>query len=202
MTDAHIVTDKGLHLCVEDYIDLTENVPVVEVGSSILQRITVILSFVCSIVSMLCLVITILTYILLKPLRTIPVKINLCLCISLLIAQILQQFTMDVTQYPTVCTVFGGLIHFSWAITLFWMNTASFNLFRCFSPANMATDFKPSLLLYAVYVTCMSLLLVGANLGYSLWALEGSVGYGGHIYNILLWHIDHFCHTRWTHYPS
>ena len=182
VTDANIVTDKGLHLCIEDYLDLTENNSVVESEENgIVQEITVVVSFVCSIISILCLVVTILTYILLKPLRTIPGKINLYLCSSLLIAQILQQFTMDLTQYPTVCTVFGALIHFSWAVTLFWMNTASFNLFRCFSPANMAPDFQPSLLLYTIFVIGMSLLLVCANIGYSLWALDIGVGYGGRI---------------------
>ena len=182
VTGANIVTDKGLHLCVEDYLDLTENNSDVESEENgIVQEITVILSFVCSIISILCLVVTILTYVLLKPLRTIPGKINLCLCSSLLIAQILQQFTMDLTQYPTVCTVFGALIHFSWAVTLFWMNTASFNLFRCFSPANMAPDYKPSLLLYTIFVIGMSLFLVCANIGYSLWAIDIGVGYGGRI---------------------
>ena len=182
LTDAHIITSKGIHLCIEDYLKLTENRSFPEAKTSILQEIAVIVSFICSTVSILCLLITILTYILLKPLRTIPGKINLCLCVSLLMAQILQQFTMDLTQYPTACIVFGGLIHFFWAVTLFWMNIASLNLFRCFSPANItAAAFQPSLLLYAVYVIGMSLLLVGANLGYSFWTLGRSVGYGGHI---------------------
>ena len=179
--DAHIVTENGLHLCIEDYLDLPENKSFVQEEIDILQEITVILSFACSIVSMICLIVTILTYILLKPLRTIPGKINLCLCSSLLIAQILQQFTMDLTQYPTFCSVFGGLIHFFWAVTLFWTNTASFNLFRCFSPANMPTDFKPSLLLYAIYVISMAILLVCANIGFSWWAFDIGVGYGGRI---------------------
>ena len=185
LPEDYIITGNSIEMCADEYFNsiryaLTSSD---KDGNAldITVDIAVILSFVCSCVSIVCLLITIVTYLLFEPLRTLPGKINLCLCVSLLIAQILQQFTIDVTEYKTACIIFGALIHFTWSATLFWMSASSFNLFRCFSPSNLGRrDFQPSLGLYAIYVISMSALLVVANIGYNF-LRDGSVGYGKRI---------------------
>ena len=181
LTQAYIVTSSRIHLCLDDYIDVIEdsNSAVVAQNESLVQEIVVILSFVCSIISMVCLLVTIVTYGLLKPLRTVPGKLNVCLCVSLLVAQILQQFTMDLVEYPTACIVFGVLNHLSWLATLFWMNVSSFNMFRIFSPGNIRSDINSSLLMYSLYVVGMSVLLVVVNIVYSYFSFgDENIGYG------------------------
>ena len=181
LTQAYIVTSSRIHLCLDDYIDVIEdsNSAAVAQNESLVQEIVVILSFVCSIISMVCLLVTIVTYGLLKPLRTVPGKLNVCLCVSLLVAQILQQFTMDLVEYPTACVVFGVLIHLSWLATLFWMNVSSFNLFRIFSPGNIRSEIKSSLLMHSLYVVGMSVLLVVVNIVYSYFSFgDENIGYG------------------------
>ena len=179
LTQAYIVTDNQIHLCLDDYIVSSSKSVFHEQSVSGMQEIVVILSFVCSIISIACLLVTVVIYALLKPLRTVPGKINACLCVTLLIAQILQQFTMDLVEFPTACVVFGALIHLSWSITLFWMNVSSFNLFRIFSPRNIGHEVKPSLVMYSLYVVGMSCLLVSGNVAHGFFASDNkNFGYG------------------------
>ena len=150
LPDHYIITGNFIEMCTNDYFNLTSQL--LEFISNekrakshgIWDEIAKILSFVCSCISIVCLIICITTYSLFDTLRTTPGKINLCLCVSLLIAQILQQFTIDLIEYKIACTVFGVLIHFSWAATLCWMSVSSFNLFRCFSPSIIKSDLYQS----------------------------------------------------------
>ena len=179
LTQSYIVTNSQIHLCLDDYLDSSSISTFQEQNNSVVQDIVVILSFVCSIISIVCLLVTVVIYALLKPLRTPPGKINACLSVALLIAQVLQQFTMDLVEFPTACVVFGALIHLSWSATLFWMNVSSFNLFRIFSPRNIGHEVKPSLVIYSVYVVGMSSLLVVGNVTYGYFASDyRNFGYG------------------------
>ena len=179
LTQAYIVTDSQIHLCLDEYIEIGSKSTFLEQSNSVVQQIVAILSFICSTISILCLLITVVIYALLKPIRTVPGKINACLCVSLLVAQILQQFTMDLVELPTACVAFGALIHLSWSATLLWMNVSSFNLFRIFSPRNIGHEVRPSLVIYSVYVVAMSSLLVAGNVMYAFFASDDShFGYG------------------------
>ena len=183
LPDAYIITDDYISLCFDDYTAKADHMRrQYSENETIMDRITVILSFVCSLVSIACLCITIVTYILFVEMRTIPGKINVSLCATLLVAQLFQQFTIDLTQYKAFCYAFGVIIHYTWAATILWMNIASFNLFRCFSQNNMSRapgDLHPSLLLYSVYVYGVSLFLIGANVLYSFLVTKGNdFGYG------------------------
>ena len=179
LTQAYMVTDSQIHVCLDEYIENSSKSTFQEQSNSAVQQIVVILSFVCSIISIVCLLITVVIYALLKPIRTVPGKINVCLCVALLVSQILQQFTMDLVEFPTACVVFGALIHLSWSATLFWMNVSSFNLFRIFSPRNIGHEVKPSLVIYSVYVVGMSCLLVAGNVMYGFFASDNkNFGYG------------------------
>ena len=183
LPDAYIITIDYISLCFDDYIAKADQMRRQHTeNETIMERITVILSFVCSLVSIACLCITIVTYILFVEMRTIPGKINVSLCATLLVAQLFQQFTIDLTQYKAFCFAFGVIIHYTWAATILWMNIASFNLFRCFSQNNMSRapgDLNPSLLLYSVYVYGVSLFLIGANVLYSFLVTKGNdFGYG------------------------
>ena len=183
LPDAYIITIDYISLCFDDYIAKADQMRRQHTENETkMERITVILSFVCSLVSIVCLCITIVTYILFVEMRTIPGKINVSLCATLLVAQLFQQFTIDLTQYKAFCFAFGVIIHYTWAATILWMNIASFNLFRCFSQNNMSRapgDLNPSLLLYSVYVYGVSLFLIGANVLYSFLVTKGNdFGYG------------------------
>ena len=182
LPDHYITTENYIEMCADDYFHLTSHAlksSTEKRGNlyDIFDEIAKILSFVCSCISIVCLIITIAVYSLFESLRTTPGKINLCLCISLLIAQILQQFTIDLIEYKIACNVFGVLIHFSWSATLCWMSVSSFNLFRSFSPSNIRADLRQSIGPYATFVVIMSSLLVVANMSHSL-VHEGNFGYG------------------------
>ena len=186
LPEHYIITDSFIEMCADDYFHLTAQALKSNVGRDSnsldkIEEIAIVLSFVCSCISIICLLITIATYLLFDSLRSLPGKINLCLCVFLLIAQILQQFTIDLIDYKIVCIVFGVLIHFSWSATLCWMSVSSFNLFRCFSSSNISRhDSSKSLGLYATFVVVMSTLLVVANMAYSLVG-ECDFGYGKRI---------------------
>ena len=183
LPDAYIITTDYISLCFDDYTAKADHmIRQYPDNETIIDRITVILSFVCSLVSIACLCFTIVTYILFVEMRTIPGRINVSLCATLLVAQLFQQFTIDLTQDKIICYAFGVLIHYAWAATILWMNIASFNLFRCFSLKNMSRpsgEFHPSLWLYSVYVYGVSLFLVGANILYRFQVTKGNdFGYG------------------------
>ena len=180
-----IITESFVEMCADDYFHLTAQAlasPVRNYGNSrnLIDNVAIILSFVCLSVSIICLLIIIVTYLLFESLRTLPGKINLCLCVSLVIAQTLQQFTIDIIEYELICMVFGVLIHFSWSVTFCWMSVSSFNLFRCFSPSNLSRRDTSSLGMYTTFVFVMSTLLVVANMIYGLVG-AGGLGYGGRI---------------------
>ena len=147
LPDHYIITENYIEMCADDYFDLTSDALKLITqkyanSRDKIDEIAKILSFVCSCISIGCLFITIANYLLFEYLRTLPCKINLCLCFSLLVAQILQQFTIDLIAYKIACIVFGVLIHFSWSATLCWMSVSSFNLYRCFSPSNIILNSK------------------------------------------------------------
>ena len=178
----YIVTENFIEMCADDFFNITGHALESFTGQQgdsidIFDQIANILSFACSCISIVCLMFTIVTYLLFDTLRTTPGKINLSLCVSLLIAQVLQQFTIDLTEHKIVCIVCGVLIHFSWSATLLWMSVSSFNLFRCFSPSNVRGDLHQSVIAYAAFVVVMSVLLVVANMALSL-VQEGNLGYG------------------------
>ena len=186
LPDDYIITESFIDMCADDYFNLTSQALALSSNGNqtdsldIMEEIAKILSFVCSCISIVCLIISISTYLLFDTLRTTPGKLNLNLCISLLIAQILQQFTIDLIEYKIACIVFGVLTHFSWSATLCWMSMSSFNLFRCFSPSNVRSDLHQSVIPYAAFVVAMSALLVVANMALSL-VNDGNLGYGGKI---------------------
>ena len=186
LPEDYIITESFVEMCADDYFRLTAQAlasPVNNFGylRNPIDDMAIILSFVCSSVSIICLLITIATYLLFESLRTLPGKINMCLCVSLTVAQALQQFTIDIIEYRLICIICGVLIHFSWSATLCWMSVSSFNLFRCFSPSNISRRGSPSSLgMYAIFVFVMSTLLVVANFMHGLVGADG-LGYGGRI---------------------
>ena len=180
-----IITESFVEMCADDYFHLTAQAlasPVRNYGNSrnLIDNVAIILSFVCLSVSIICLLIISVTYLLFESLRNLPGKINLCLCVSLVIAQTLQQFTIDIIEYELICMVCGVLIHFSWSVTFCWMSVSSFNLFRCFSPSNLSRRDTSSLGMYTTFVFVMSTLLVVANMIHGLVG-AGGLGYGGRI---------------------
>ena len=79
----YIVTYSFLELCADDYFYLTSQALEQRIHSSDNIDLAYIISIVCSCISIVCLSITITTYLLFEIMRTLPGKINLCLCVSL-----------------------------------------------------------------------------------------------------------------------
>ena len=182
----YIIIDGNLSICAEDYLlHSAVRQTMDESFTSVIGKINIVLSFACSVISIVCLSITILTYIVFKKLRSRPGKINLCLCFSLLVAQVLQQFTIDLTIFTTACKIFGILIHFTWISTLLWMNTASFNLFLIFGVRDTfkrLENYAHIFVIYAVYDVVVSLVCVCINITYSYITSNGfDIGYGGNL---------------------
>ena len=176
------ISSDDISVCLDDYLNYIES-KIKQNPSNpekVIDRVIIMLSFFCSIISIVSLCITVFTYLVFKTLRTVPGKINLCLCLSLISAQILQTITIDLTDYHIVCIICGILIHFCWSATLLWMNVASFYLFYCFClSARSFAQSETRLWLYSIYVFVFSSLLIGINVVYSFLVSNGrSIGYG------------------------
>ena len=91
-----------------------------------------IVSIVSVSVSIMCLVVTFFMYCVLTQVRTLPGKNNMALITSLLAAQGLYLLSsygrLDTDTFS--CKLVGGLTHFFWLLTIFWMNACTFHMFR------------------------------------------------------------------------
>lgn len=77
------------------------------------------------------------------PRRTANIVI-LFLCISLLLAQSLFLFGINLTSNPLCCQIIGILIHYLFLATFFWMNVLSYDIFCTFSMERLVPQVKIS----------------------------------------------------------
>ncbi|XP_053385868.1 uncharacterized protein LOC128550604 [Mercenaria mercenaria] len=181
------VTKKTVIICADVYNTRTyiEPAVVMLVLTDHVKSVIIIFSFVCTIVSLLCLFLTFLTYSFLSTLRTVAGKNIMSLCISLFFSQALLQFGINATQIAAVCVAIGISMHLSWLASFCAMNICSFHTFKvfCFNnfenrPANNKSD-TSLFLKYSLYMICLPLFLVLANISASLIKSDASdIGYG------------------------
>ena len=173
-----------IHICVSDYLRNAQSFWD-EKYKSLSYSPQAVLSVVCNLLSIAGLTFTIVTYIVFDELRSIPGKNNMMLALHLLIAQCLYQFGMDQTDVPTVCVVFGIFIHMFWLIAIFWMNACTLHMFRTFVTGQSYRSVRacdPQVICYAMYCYSIAIIMVGINIGVSMYRSNGTdYGYGGHV---------------------
>lgn len=142
-----------------------------------------VVSVVSSGLSVVALIITAVVYCILPELRRfIPGKNNLFLVISLLIAQIslLVGSLNPFQQYSIRCKVIGLIIHFTWLISIFWMNVCTYHVFRTLSSTKLVSHHPgwKKIFVYSAYALIMAAIFVAANVIVAT-SVSGQLGYGG-----------------------
>ena len=139
-------------------------------------------SSICSGLSAFALTLTFCTFCALPDLRhTLPGKNNTSLVFVLLTAQVVYIVSsigrLD-TDF-TSCKVIGFLVHFSWLLSLFWMNICTFHVSTVMSKNTIVSRSRGSrqYLYYQLYALILSLILIAINVVYTN-LTHGGYGYG------------------------
>ncbi|XP_064636488.1 uncharacterized protein LOC135493267 [Lineus longissimus] len=80
---------------------------------------------------------TVLTYLILSPLRTLPGKMLMNLCVALFTSQLIFLTALDKTDDRIICSVIAMAEHYAWLVTFCWMNAISWNAMKTFSAKGM-----------------------------------------------------------------
>lgn len=124
-----------------------------------------ILSVVLIIMSILCLVAQLILYCVYKALRNIPGLILICLCSSLLLAQLMFLVTLFVETLPEVgywCSALAIMKHYAFLASFFWTNVMAFDVAQMLSTMALKSQGKTKFIWYNVYAWGCPLLAVGA----------------------------------------
>ncbi|KAK7103267.1 hypothetical protein V1264_018202 [Littorina saxatilis] len=144
----------------------------------------VILSIVCTTLSLVGLTLTLVTYSLFKPLRTVPGKNNMTLCLTLFLAQLLYLVGSGRTEVPGLCQALGILIHYFWLAAFAAMSVCSYYMWRVFTSLKTSEDDmdqRRRFLQYTVYVWGSAAVVVIITLLAHIITTQGDdIGYGGH----------------------
>jgi len=173
--------DGKVKICVDDLLKyLSKTSPI---SKSTTELALEILTTVCSCVSMLCLLLTFVTYCCYDSLRTLPGKNNMCLILSLFIAQTCLQFGTIWTNYVTVCKVVGVVLHISWLATFGCMNVCSFHMYNTFKKVKAIkvdrSETNKLLLRYISFSFGVPICIVIVNMAVHLGQSKGrNIGYG------------------------
>ena len=144
------------------------------------SNVAIILSIVCCTVSLLCLLLSFVTFCLFPRLRTVPGRNNMAFILSLIIAQTLFLISSfgHLKGGSNACKLVGLLTHFSWLVTVFWMNVCTFHVFMVFTGMNRPVGSgRKTFLTYSSYTVVLSALPVLTNILVSTLAM-GDFGYG------------------------
>ncbi|KAK7011885.1 G-protein coupled receptor 64 [Biomphalaria glabrata] len=136
--------------------------------------------------SVVCLVMSVVTYFLFSSLRTLPGLNNMCLCLSMLSAQVSLLFTVEFGLKgqlpPELCMFHAIFLHFSWLASFAWMSGCCIHMFLAFtsytSRRNDVTSDLRGHIRYCVYGFGVPLLIVVANICLNAALTSGqSIGY-------------------------
>ena len=144
------------------------------------SNVAIILSIACCTISLLCLLLSFLTFCLFPRLRTVPGRNNMALILSLIIAQMLFLVSSfgHLKRGSNACKIVGLLTHFSWLVTVFWMNVCTFHAFRVFTGMNRTIGSgRKTFLAYSAYTVGLSVLPVLTNIIISTLSSD-DFGYG------------------------
>ena len=184
----YISDDGNAHVCLDRVISFISES---DVSTSYVWSALEVLTFVCILVSITCLLLTLLTYILLKPLRTLPGKNNMCLVVSLLLAQILMLVQPRVQRIDDLCGMIGSISHFSWLSYFSWLGICTLHMVRVFGGKIGHGHSNKTFMKYCILAFGTSLLIVIATVSVSL-ILSNGHSYG---YSTSRCFIEH----RWTY---
>ena len=171
-----LLNNGQVGVCIDTVKDLFSEQ---EIFESIVASPLEVLTAVCLILSIGSLILTLLTYILLQPLRTLPGKNNICMMISLLLAQTLMLIQPHVVQIEILCGAIGFVSHFSWLSYFFWLGICTIHMCRVFSFGIVRNDSSPNkrFVKYCLIAFGIPALTVTACVSVSL-AISGGQSYG------------------------
>ena len=172
---------RVIRICVETYESIfREHVGQAGIGGYSAETIVSIVSVS---VSITCLVVTLFMYCILAQLRTLPGKNNMALITSLLAAQGLYLLSsnggLDTDSFS--CKLVGGLTHFFWLLSIFWMNACTFHMFRVLLKTRDLSQSASTKkhVQYHVYTILLSSVFVIVNIIVSILKSDNSdFGYG------------------------
>ena len=162
-----IEVEANKTLNMNEFIPLKRGIGVCKsVSSSTLQKsswedlvsnIEGYLTIIGCVLSITCYIWVILTYALIKELRTVPGKNIVGLCFKLLISDMIILINMVPTSTSTFCTIFAVLLHFSNLSIQCWALCIAFEIWSTFRNSSIKRKFKSSRRFYS-YLTFASVL--------------------------------------------
>ena len=171
----YISDDGNAHVCLDRVISFISES---DASTTYIWPALEVLTFVCILVSISCLLLTLLTYILLKPLRTLPGKNNICVVVTLLLAQTLMLVQPRVQRIDDLCGVIGSISHFSWLSYFSWLGICTLHMFRVFGVNINHANSNKIFLRYCILAFGIPLLIVISAVSVSLILSDGkSYGY-------------------------
>ncbi|XP_061179462.1 uncharacterized protein LOC133188090 [Saccostrea echinata] len=168
----------GIRVCAKDIPSYTNALRSVVVKNDSLTL--TIVTLICIIISLLCLLITFITYCIFPILRTLPGINNMCLVVSLFLAQFLMIVRPSFSS--TGLAIVSALSHFSWLSMFLWLQVCSFHMYRVFS-AKSRSEFNGNqnrkiVMQYIFYAFGSSLFFVTINIFVTLIVTKGeNTGY-------------------------
>ena len=162
-----VEVESNKTLNVNEFIPLKRGIGVcTSVASSTLQKsswedlvskIEGYLTIIGCVLSIIGYIWVILTYVLIKELRTVPGKNIVGLCLELLISDLIVLINMVPTRTPAFCTTFAVLLHFSNLSIQCWTLCIAFEIWSTFRNSSIKRKFKSSRRFYT-YLTFASVL--------------------------------------------
>ncbi|XP_071137010.1 uncharacterized protein [Mytilus edulis] len=174
-----IDSNNKIRICVDDFLSFLLN-RYIKSSTEYALEITTI---VCTCVSLFCLLVTFITYCIFPILRTLPGKNNMCLILSLLIAQTCLQFGTIWTDRILICKAIGIILHVFWLSTFACMNVCSYHMysvFTTFRPTSSMSENNGLFLRYVCYSYGTPFIIVIINISTQIMLSGGAnIGYGG-----------------------
>ncbi|KAK6187369.1 hypothetical protein SNE40_005417 [Patella caerulea] len=156
-------------------------------GESSDDRNTGLIKFYLSIIlmglSMLGLLLTFITYLRFREMRTQPGTNNMCLVISLFVANVMVLVGVEKVDNIIACQILGVAIHYLWLSMLLWMNVCSYHMFKvfvlgAFTVIGSSNSVKQTLA-YCLYANGTPIVIVTTNIISNYILSDGTdIGYG------------------------
>ncbi|OWF39941.1 uncharacterized protein LOC110464396 [Mizuhopecten yessoensis] len=182
--DQFLLIDNKVRICLNDFRNIFNGSFVTGFGEPPLHGALKITTLVCNVISLVCLFLTFITYCVFPAMRSLPGMNNMSLVFAMFFAQLLFQCGFYITSAPTLCIVFGVLIHIFWLSTFGCMNVCSFHMYSVFAGDMMAGrlsawNWKRRISLYILYSYGLSAAIVFINIiVVYLTSHDNNIGYG------------------------
>ncbi|XP_074644371.1 uncharacterized protein LOC141901165 [Tubulanus polymorphus] len=133
--------------------------------------------------SIIALFITIMTYLLFRPLRTVPGKMVLCLCTFLGLAHLVFMTLTGMTDPPILCVIVAMLQHFLWLSVFCWMNSLAIDTAHTFwwGTVISAMANRKKISGYIIYSIIVPVVFVGISAVFHFTQIVEGPVYGGQV---------------------